>query len=72
MTQKRQMPSPQSQGNKAMRHKLQSRTDHKNTVKGNPIKLLDEILDHSMSNMENKYHASIVVDGIKNIVNFRQ
>ena len=30
-----------SQCNKAMQHKLQSRTDYRSTVKGDPIKLLD-------------------------------
>ena len=55
-----------------MQHKLQSRTDCKNTVKGNPIKLLDAMLEHSVSYMENKHHVSIAVNGVKNFVNLRQ
>ena len=39
----------QSQCNKAMQHKLQLRTDCKISVKGDPIKLLDAISEHSMS-----------------------
>ena len=58
--------------NKAMQHKLQTRTDCKSSIKGDPIKLLDEILGHSMSYMENKYRMSMVVDGIKNGINLRQ
>ena len=38
-----------SQCNKAMQHKLQLRTDYESTVKGDPIKLLDAMSEHSMS-----------------------
>ena len=61
-----------SQCNKAMQHKLRSRTNCKRTVKWDLIKHSDAISEHSMSHMENKHHASIVVDGIKNFVNLRQ
>ena len=61
-----------SQCNKAMQHKLQSRTDYESTVKGDPTKLLDATSEHSVSHMENKCHVSIVVNGMKNFINLRQ
>ena len=41
------------QCNKALQHKLQLRTDFEDVIKGNLIKLLDAISEHSMSYMEN-------------------
>ena len=54
------------QCNKALQHKLQARKDFENVIKGNPIKLLDAIAEHSMSYVENKYPYSTALDAIKN------
>ena len=58
--------------NKAMHHKLQLRTNCESAIKGDPIKLLDAISEHSTSDMQNNCHASMVVDGIKNFINLQQ
>ena len=60
------------QCNKALQSKLQSRTDFLSEIKGNPIKLLNAIQEHSLSYMENKYPAIIVVEAFKNLLNLRQ
>ena len=60
------------QCNKALQHKLQLRTDFEEEIKGNPIKLLDAISEHSMSYVENKYPFSTVLDTIKNYINLKQ
>ena len=60
------------QCNKALQHKLQSRVDYETTIKGDPIKLLDAISEHSMSYVENKYPYSTTVDAIKNYINIKQ
>ena len=50
------------QCNKVLQSKLQTRTDYDSEVKGNPIKLLNAIEEHSMSYVEHKYETSIVLD----------
>ena len=41
-------------------------------VKGNPIKFLDAIEEHSMSYLENRYEVSVVLDGLRNLINLKQ
>ena len=60
------------QCNNALQHKLQARKDFEEVIKGNPIKLLDAISEHSMSYVENKYPFSIALDAIKNYINLKQ
>ena len=60
------------QCNKALQHKLQARKDFKDVIKGDPIKLLDAIAEHSMSYVENKYPYSTALDAIKNYINLKQ
>ena len=60
------------QCNKALQHKLQARKDFESEIKGDPIKLLDAISEHSMSYVENKYPFSTALDAIKNYINLKQ
>jgi hypothetical protein len=60
------------QCNKALQNKLQARKDYESMVKGNPIKLLDAIEEHSMSYLENRYEVSVVLDGLRNLINLKQ
>ena len=60
------------QCNKALQHKLQSRTDFEPEIKGNPFELLNAISEHLMSYMENKYPFSIAIDAVKNYINLKQ
>ena len=60
------------QCNKALQHKLQARKDFESSIKGDPIKLLDAISEHSMSYVENKYPYSTAQDAIKNYINLKQ
>ena len=60
------------QCNKALQNKLYARTDYESEIKGNPIKLLMAIEEHSMSYVENRYETSTVLDSMKNFVNLKQ
>ena len=60
------------QCNKALQHKLQAGKDFEEVIKGDPIKLLDVISEHSMSYVENKYPFSTALDAIKNYINLKQ
>ena len=60
------------QCNKALQNKLYARTDYESKIKGDPIKLLKAIEEHSMSYVENRYKTSTVLDSMKNFVNLKQ
>ena len=60
------------QCNKALQHKLQARKEYESEIKGDPIRLLDAISEHSMSYVENKYPFSTALDAIKNYINLKQ
>ena len=60
------------QCNKPLQHKLQARKDFESEIKGDLIKLLDAISEHSMSYVENKYPFSTALDAIKNYINLKQ
>ena len=60
------------QCNKALQHRLETRVDFLTEIKGNPIKLLDAIEEHSLSYMEKKYAPIILVEALKNLVNLKQ
>ena len=59
-------------GNPDRIYKLKSQVDYESNIKGDPIKLLDAISEHSMSYVENKNPFSTTVDAIKNYINLKQ
>ena len=60
------------QCNKAMRAKIQARTNFESNIKDNPIALLKAIKEHAQSYQENRYPVSIVLDSVKTFLNLRQ
>ena len=56
-----------------LQHKLYARKDYDSDIKGNPIKLLDAIEEHSMSYyVENWYKVATVLESMKNFINLKQ
>jgi hypothetical protein len=55
-----------------MKSKIQSRTDYKSVVKGDPIKLLLAIQQHAMSYESTQYRMKNICNVLKSLVNLKQ
>ena len=59
------------QCNKALQGKLQTHTNFRSEIDGDPIKLLNAIEEHSVS-YEDKFPLSTVYDAMRNLLNIHQ
>ena len=50
---------------KALKAKLEARSDFENTTHNNPINLLKSIKEHSLSYEEDRYEMATIVDSFK-------
>jgi len=57
---------------KPLQNKIESRADFLSDIKGNPIKLLKAIKQHTLNYQESQYEMSIILDAVKNMINIKQ
>jgi hypothetical protein len=57
---------------KGMQSKIESHSNFKKLIKGNPIELLKVIKQHCLNYHENRYEMSIILDALKSFINLKQ
>jgi hypothetical protein len=61
-----------SQCSKAMQNKIEGRSEFISEIKGDPIKLMKAIKQHSLHYQDRKYEMAIVYDALRTMINLRQ
>ena len=57
---------------KAMKNKIEARSDFKSKIVNNPFELIKAIKEHSLNFQEKRYNMSVILDAMRTLINTRQ